>query len=204
MANRLLVPSVSTGNVPQLALDLLIYTYGFKLVKSLDDEHLYPFAGPLDGTALPVARGLTTACQLFQLDDISLIQLRSPPIYGHKNKFIESLKEHINGEVLVVGSANAGMRLQNLDQPRITEYTKETVPEVLPESGFMIDAVKTLDARALVLFTYEGDNIGNAREMATLLAETLGLPAKSLVAPISWQRVYGKDIPIGVEQGLYT
>lgn len=204
MATQIVLPTVSTGNVPQLALDLLIYTYGFKLVKSLGDEYLYPFVGPLDGLELPLGQGLTTACQLFQLDNIALIQLRSPPLPGRKLKFIEGIKSQIDGKVLIAGSANAGMQLENLDRLRIAQYTKDTIPPVLPESGYAVDAVKALDAEAIVLFTYEGDNIGNAKELAVVLAQKLGLPSKPLKQPLSWTRVYGKDIPLGVEQGLYT
>lgn len=204
MATRVVLPTVSTGNVPQLALDLLIYTYGFKLVKSLDDEHLYPFAGPLDGLTLPVEQGLTTACQLFQLNDIELIQIRSPPLPGQKSKFIDAIKSQLKGKVLVAGSANAGMKLEDLGQLRVAEYTKDTIPDRLPESGYAVEAVKALDADAIVLFTYEGDNIANAKELATILAQRLGLPSKPFQQPISWTRVYGKDIPTGVEQGLYT
>ena len=201
-----IVPCVSVGNVPQLAIDLLIHTYGFKLVRSLDDVHLYPFAGPLDGVNSVPEHGISTACQLFQLGDISILQLRSPPLNGHKRAFLQSVVDVVgDSDVLVVGSANAGMQFSDFGHEKIKEFTSSTVPQLIPESGYFVDAFDYFKtATGVVLFTYEGDNIQSAKLLATELCQRLGLDEKAFVHPFSWKRVYGNSIPLGIEQGLYS
>lgn len=76
---------------------------------------------------------------------------------------------------------------------------------------------------AAVLFVYEGDNFFDAHEFADRLGSILGLNVAQIKAqlphpkdkkrvaaepkwiePLSWQGVYGKEIPIGLEEGLYS
>lgn len=90
----------------------------------------------------------------------------------------------------------------------------------LPESGITLDLLEEISLLpvgkvcAPVLFVYEGDNFGDAHEFADKVATVLGLDVKSSKAnlptkgqwtqPVSWQWVYGKSVPVGLEEGLYS
>ena len=90
----------------------------------------------------------------------------------------------------------------------------------LPESGIVLDLMEEISALpvgkvcAPVLFVYEGDNFGDAHEFTDKVASVLGLDSEAVKAnlptkgqwtqPVSWQWVYGKSIPVGLEEGLYS
>lgn len=91
-----------------------------------------------------------------------------------------------------------------------------------------------LKVSAAVLYVFEGDNFEDARELADRLAGLVELDKKKVVQkqqqhrqqqqhstlssnfsilengefrwiePMSWNSVYGKEIPIGLEEGLYS
>lgn len=197
-----LVPSVSIGNVPQLAVDLLLSTYDeFELVKCLDDEYLSPFAGPRDFTEGPQPKGVATAAQLYRKGDIYIVQLRSPVLPFQKHNFAEQLKKELpSDDVLIVSSANAGARIQQ-GLPLLT-ISKPNEP--LQDSGFTQEALECFKCETVVLYTYEGDNIEDARQLAQVLVGKLGLEPRQFKTPVSWRHIYGKDVPLGLEQGIYT
>lgn len=103
MVRTLIVPLVSTGNVPQLALDLLVHSLSseFDFVKSLDSTFVHPFVGPLDYVLdqhVPVLFSKTapqkiysTALELFynESKDIYVLQQRTPVIQGYLNNLIK-------------------------------------------------------------------------------------------------------------------
>ncbi|CEP63153.1 Add66p LALA0_S07e03598g [Lachancea lanzarotensis] len=101
--STLLLPLVSTGNVPQLSTDLILHSLSadFKFVKELDSLYLFPFAGPLD-----FARGsqsnlyehtewksLTTPLELFYSPKLKMyvVQQRSPIIQKYENNFCQEV-----------------------------------------------------------------------------------------------------------------
>lgn len=92
----LVLPLVGTGNVPQLAVDLLLHSVpGFEYVCSLGQEYLYPFAGPLDhvvGEPAKLYNGATysTALELFYCKEreMYVVQQRTPVIPGYMNNFV--------------------------------------------------------------------------------------------------------------------
>lgn len=204
----LVIPSVSIGNVPQLALDLVIHTYGFQLVNSLDDEVLAPFVGPLDYVqGAPQPQDIATAMQLFQLNDDFILQIRSPPLPGQKQKFVNSVRDQIPElaakGTIIVGSANAGARLNSAGTN--SEISILSSPQPLQESGFVNEALQTFsNSRALISFVYEGDNLADALQMAQRIVLDLGLPPMKFRQPVSWNRLYGKEPPLGIEEGIYT
>lgn len=204
----LIIPSVSIGNVPQLAVDLLIYTFNFKFVRDLDDSTLCPFLGPADHVKdQPGADSLTTAAQLYRLGDDYLVQLRSPPLSGHKEEFVQSLiyqiPEASSHQVLILGSANAGTNESLEGNCRIEELDTASL---LPDSGYFSQALTAFPhASGLLIWVYEGDNFDDSIRLAKACSEKLGMPTPaSFRTPISWSRVYGNDIPLGIEKGLYT
>lgn len=105
MSRTLLIPLVSTGNVPQLTTDLVLHSLSkeFQFVKDLDSTYLHPFVGPLDYVSEQqepvlfnksnVAKVYSTAIELFYNDSKSLyvIQQRTPVIQGYLNNFVKEV-----------------------------------------------------------------------------------------------------------------
>ena len=98
----LILPLISTGNIPQLATDLILHSLAdeFRFVKSIDSIYLHPFIGPLDHTIdqdIPVlytdvlpTKSYSTALELFYNESRNLfvLQQRTPVINGYLNNFI--------------------------------------------------------------------------------------------------------------------
>lgn len=205
----IIIPSVSLGNVPQLALDLLIHTYGFEPVKVLSDESLCPFIGPMDySSSSKPSKGIATACQLFKLGDSYIVQVRSPPLLGHKAQFVRQLKseltEHLSNEqYIAIGSALAGVS----DSGSLSSITETQSATSLPDSGYLPELLKQFgeSMTALVSWVHEGDNSIDAINMARAIIQKLGWEQpENLVQPVSWSKLYGSSVPLGIENGLYT
>ncbi|KAI0051815.1 hypothetical protein FA95DRAFT_1484608 [Auriscalpium vulgare] len=91
----LIVPIVSTANVAQLAVDLLVANLSLHLIGSFDSRDLVPVVGGReDGLS-----GLTTPLELFGKEDVGIvcIQQRSPVLKSRKQEFIDTLLEFIKG-----------------------------------------------------------------------------------------------------------
>jgi proteasome chaperone 2 len=229
----LIVPAVSAGNVPQLAVDLLIHSFGAKLVDRLDDKYVYPFAGPRDyvrGEESQGMDGISTAVEVYQTHGTTIIQMRAPTLPGCRTQFVREvllpyMAKHGFSEVIVLGSSNAGMREVISTDDRIRIYSNgvsermaqlslsskpEAPPKQLQESGYTLDLLKLApgavpSVSAIVRFAYEGDNCDDAEELATTAVQVAGLTIPMVwKRPISWEGVYGKPVPIGVEEGLYS
>ncbi|CCH58648.1 hypothetical protein TBLA_0A08580 [Henningerozyma blattae CBS 6284] len=101
----LILPLVSTANVPQLTVDLLLHSttendiHAFKHIKSYSPETLLSFLGPVDklpieknssSSIYPNNQSYSTSFELFynQSTDTYLIQQRTPIITGYLNTFI--------------------------------------------------------------------------------------------------------------------
>lgn len=245
MTKLVIVPAISAGNIPQLAIDLLIHTLGAQRICALDDKFLYPFAGAQDyveGERPSNDGGFTRAAEAYTKDNITLIQLRSPPFPGMQWEFVQKtlfpfLNDPSNGftDIIVASSSNAGLIERHLIPPnRLKLYSDSDVlcqrlaslsvstatsattnsPSDLPlaESGFTKDILRHAheladkNVSSLVMFSYEGDNFDDATTMAAELVKAAGLdlPAPKWKMPKSWQGVYGRAIPSGLEQGLYS
>ncbi|CCF60611.1 hypothetical protein KAFR_0K02550 [Kazachstania africana CBS 2517] len=104
----LLLPLVSTGNVPQLSVDLILHSLSdeFEFVKSIDSTFLHPFVGPLDYgidqtepvlytqssfLETPSVKKFSTALELFynKSKRVYVLQQRTPTIQGYLNNFIK-------------------------------------------------------------------------------------------------------------------
>lgn len=126
MSRTLLVPLVSTGNVPQLTADLVLHSLSseFQFVRSLDSTYLHPFVGPLDYVfeqQKPVLfsnsapeKTYSTALELFHSEARSLyvIQQRTPVIQGYLNNFVKDVitplvKEFGISDVILLDSFGA-------------------------------------------------------------------------------------------------
>lgn len=103
MKKTLIVPLVSTGNVPQLTVDLLLHSLSseFDFVKSLDSTFVHPFVGPLDyvlDQPEPILfsktaphKAYSTALELFYNESkgLYIVQQRTPVIQGYLNNLIK-------------------------------------------------------------------------------------------------------------------
>ncbi|KAF5100672.1 hypothetical protein D0Z00_001184 [Geotrichum galactomycetum] len=89
----------------------------------------------------------------------------------------------------------------------------------LPESGIALDLLTAVAAAggkicAPLIYVYEGDNFGDAHEFADRVAAAAGVDVTAIktalptpgrwTQPVSWQWVYGKSVPVGLEEGLYS
>lgn len=133
-----------------------------------------------------------------------------------------ALRESVQSPRFILMHPPRGSLSERLSKMSLDTPLAEAPPSLsqLPESGIVLDLLQEISALpvgkvcAPVLFVYEGDNFGDAHEFADRAASLLGLDSEAVKAklpikgqwlqPVSWQWVYGKSIPIGLEEGLYS
>ncbi|KAG0331835.1 hypothetical protein BG004_001485 [Podila humilis] len=122
----LILPSVSIGNVPQLATDLFLAALSLDRVGSIEDENVVPVLGPADSplditkslssTQTHSTAGLSLAVEVFQSKDgkWTLIQQRSPTIAHRSGHYVENLVKFIQDsqfdQVVLLTSADGARR----------------------------------------------------------------------------------------------
>ncbi|KAF9428023.1 Proteasome assembly chaperone 2 [Podila epigama] len=136
----LILPSVSIGNVPQLATDLLLAALKLDRVGSIEDENVVPVLGPADSAHEPssTAKGshssgsllsssstttssssssrLSLAVEVFQSKDgkWTLVQQRSPTVAHRSGHYVENLVQFIRDsqfdQVVLLASADGARR----------------------------------------------------------------------------------------------
>lgn len=229
----LVIPTISIGNVPQLANDLIIQTFNGEKAGSLDPLYLYPFSCPIDRPAEQDADvGVSTAADVFYVKehDVTIIHQRSPIIPGNTQSYVQHtllpfIEEFKFKKVFVLCSSDAGM-VPGISSGTIRKYSIEdllsTYVETLningdenvgsydPLPSLVKVLVKCLDTMKintsfLVCFAYEGDNFSDGKALASEAIDSLGLgTVAEWKKPKSWSGVYGtRDIPIYLEEGLY-
>ena len=134
-------------------------------------------------------------------------------------------------QIIMIGSSNAGLMMkQNGSQSqkfsRIQLYSDSVenqlaglklasennirpIPDTLAESGIVKDVLKqckspTCLCCGIVMFAYEGDNFSDAEELCDYVIGILTIEKHEWIRPKSWKRVYGREVPVGLEQGLYS
>ncbi|EPQ27246.1 uncharacterized protein PFL1_05169 [Pseudozyma flocculosa PF-1] len=112
--NTLILPMVSVGSVPQLAVDLLLHSPALALEKvaRLDHSDCIPFAGPDEGAK---GNAISTALEVFQnRAGLTVIQHRSPVFKSREKAFTDRLVAWIRSanfkQVLVLSSIDAAAR----------------------------------------------------------------------------------------------
>lgn len=115
--STLVIPSISIGNVPQLAVDLLIHTFKLQKIGTLEDKYLFPFASPIDTTDAVTQKGVSCGLEVFYdaTKHITIIQQRSPIISGFTKAFVDEsilpfISEYKFAKILVLDSADAGQQ----------------------------------------------------------------------------------------------
>ncbi|GAM21939.1 hypothetical protein SAMD00019534_051140, partial [Acytostelium subglobosum LB1] len=115
-----LQPALTLGNVPQLAIDLIINTYQLKRVGFIHNENVVPLIGndTFDSTTEGGQQQgtMSLSVEVFQSQQakITLVQQRSPILEGCIHKFANSLlqwyKQAGFRELLFLASTNANKR----------------------------------------------------------------------------------------------
>lgn len=132
--STLIIPSISIGNIPQLANDLLIHTLNFNKIGSLNDTYLYPFASPIDTlNDVGQKKGISTAVGVYHNKELKLtiIQQRSPIIPSFTKTYVNEvilpfIKEANVKKFLILDSSDAGL-VENLSPGTIDFYSNEDV-----------------------------------------------------------------------------
>ncbi|KAJ2787876.1 hypothetical protein GGI15_000384 [Coemansia interrupta] len=115
----LVVPAVSIGNVPQLAVDLLINTLRAPRIGVIDSPALTPISGPAGYDHLD-ADMRSMPLEIYQSEDEkwTIIQQRAPPLPKHHRIFARELVEYIKSSgfarVVVLASSDAALRTDAL------------------------------------------------------------------------------------------
>jgi hypothetical protein len=192
----LVVPLLSVGNVPQLAVDLVVNSFALARCGIVTDDAVEPMAS---SHVYSHRDGAAFACELFQFHDTVLLQLRSKLRQNEIGPFCQRLAAFAGSfaEVVVLGSADAGW-LMHPDVDRLnvkytaakpeaaatlealglkalrweTSKAEETMHDaVFPKrsfAGLLQEAVKHA-ATELVLFCNEGENIPESQLLARVL-----------------------------------
>ncbi|EGW32966.1 uncharacterized protein SPAPADRAFT_60298 [Spathaspora passalidarum NRRL Y-27907] len=131
-STTLIIPSISIGNIPQLAIDLLIHTFSFAKVGSLDDLYVYPFASPVDYSKTPVP-GISRAIEVYHCPELqlTLVQQRSPILPSYTDVFVKEtilpfIKAFKFARVVVLDSSDAGL-VEHVHAGGIEVYTTEVL-----------------------------------------------------------------------------
>lgn len=217
------IPSLSVGNVPQLAVDLLIESLKMKKIGFAFHPGIVPVIGP---PAFAHEPQNTSSCEVFINDDkkIVALQLRAPVAAKLLQSFLDQvlslLIESCPRQVVVLGSCFSHerrdpavkLKMEYVGNKLFTdEYVNELAEFVqqpdnkLPWQGFATKMFDTFDGKLNiplgVLYAYvsEGDNVPDARELCLCLDKILKsldkTDVQSLAMPISWRLLFGNDGP---------
>ncbi|SPO30084.1 related to ADD66 - protein involved in 20S proteasome assembly [Ustilago trichophora] len=133
----LIIPAVSIGSVPQLAVDLLLHHAELKLVKvgRLDPSFCFPFVGPCDTCS--DQKDLTTALEVFSNGSLTVIQQRSPVYKSHEITYISRLLSWISSfnfsETLWLTSIDAAARTDaEFSTPLLSLFPPNSSPPSTP------------------------------------------------------------------------
>ncbi|KAI9505122.1 hypothetical protein GGI25_000372 [Coemansia spiralis] len=137
--STLIVPSVSIGNVPQLAVDLIVNTLSLTRVGILASSSLLPISGPPGYDHLDEDQR-SVPLEIFQTADAkwTVLQQRSPPLPKHHRLFaqetVDFIKQGKFSRVVLLTSSDAALRGDALiDGPQIRSLSVNCQDEQLAE-----------------------------------------------------------------------
>ncbi|KAJ8964615.1 hypothetical protein NQ314_004750 [Rhamnusium bicolor] len=221
----LILPTVSVGNVPQLAVDLLITTYNFNKITTIWHPAIVSSVG--DDPYHSDRGEICTACELYGNKELKLatIQLRSTVETKLALKFFRDLQEAIlplNLKNVVILSSAFDYELRNINNEKFYYISNEEIEDVMESnnvkllepslngkyfingSGFATKLYEILklnvNCTLLVKYVSEGDNRPDAlmtlRKMFKLFAINDSEP--KIIFPTSWEFVFGGPPPLGM------
>ncbi|XP_053696089.1 proteasome assembly chaperone 2 [Sabethes cyaneus] len=190
----LIVPSVSVGNVAQLAVDLLIETLKMQKIGLLWHPALIPVVGP--AAYAHDTDKITTTAELYVSEQRKLVvlQLRAPLVGALQTDFLDNLsgfaRDKQFSEVVILSSsfahenhqvgarpyrylANESFLTSRAEKLRTLQWTSAE-GNVIHGGGFAValwNACSEKQLASLVLFNYvsEGDNTADAVQLISLL-----------------------------------
>jgi len=140
----LIMPTLSIGNIGQLAVDLIINTLSMKRVAYIDEPSVLPFIGNDVYAKQDTNRGvLSINIEVFfsEKHELTIIQQRAPVIQGKSNIFttnlIEWIRENHFKRVLLLSSADSSHRIDTQitdnTQLRYTAISTKNLDKILLE-----------------------------------------------------------------------
>ncbi|KAK9455328.1 PAC2 family-domain-containing protein [Dipodascopsis uninucleata] len=147
----LILPAVSSGNVPQLALDLIVHSFNVPFAGIIDHKGLlYPFAGPSERwierdtkAAVSAGNGISSALEIYHNSKITCLIQRSPTLPGCKDRFVNDIllpliEKNEFTKILLLSSSDAARR---------SNPAGSKVMTILPSSGvYDIDSNEAIEA----------------------------------------------------------
>ncbi|KAK9366968.1 PAC2 family-domain-containing protein [Lipomyces kononenkoae] len=120
----LILPAVSSANVPQLAIDLLVHSFRIPFYSLLDHGGLlYPFAGPRedpaplenDASARVPKSGIASSLEVYHNSSVTCLIQRAPTLPASRNLFISKvllpfIQQNKFSKVVLLSSTDASRR----------------------------------------------------------------------------------------------
>ncbi|KAI9136992.1 PAC2 family-domain-containing protein [Paraphysoderma sedebokerense] len=130
--STLLMPTISTANISQLSIDLIVSSLDLKKVGYVVTPYVLPIAG-VNAFTGDIKDGLSTAMEVFQTEDKSLtvVQQRTPIVKGFARQFTNDLMTWIRGcvfsQVIFLSGADATLRIDSQleSTPTLRIFTSE-------------------------------------------------------------------------------
>lgn len=193
------VPSVTVGNVPQLAVDILVSSLPMQLVGRVHHIDLLPLCG-----GRPDGEGLVTALEVYYSEEHKMVclQQRSPVRQGSWNRFYHDLVHALisagASRFLALVSCEPRYQLDRaLETASRLVYTPTLAAKREPcfEGLYLIDVLCEQEAqcRALGLYASEGDNAQDGMMLADAVGSIEHVSNVKWVRPASWAGCFGDD-----------
>lgn len=217
---KLVIASVSTGNVGQLTADLLINSLSMEKIALMFSPAIIPMIGP---SAFSDASGdLSTASEFFisEKNKIVLLLIRSPVNFFYVQSLCDEIIDFIKSEgiIEVIQLSSAFSYEQHFVDQNPFEFVSNEIYQVtesishfnkstqskIPGCGIAIklhDIATTHQIPSIVLFKYvsEGDNTFDAMQFASKINKLFDQPIPEkegkvdLKVPISWRHMFGHN-----------
>lgn len=216
-----ILPSLSIGNVPQLAIDLIIESLKMKKIGFAFHAAIVPVLG---APAFSHDPSETTSCDVFVSEEKKLlaVQIRSPITAKLLDSFLEALIKFVSStdpkEVIVLGSCFSHERHDDaltrkleyvaneefckLYGSKLTDYIQKDAIKMQAFALKLYQALSNkLEVPLALLYAYvsEGDNVPDAKDLALFLNHVLNvIPATNpsqLPLPASWTLLFGNAGP---------
>ncbi|VDB91987.1 unnamed protein product [Peniophora sp. CBMAI 1063] len=126
----LICPVVSTANVPQLSVDLLIASLGLQCIGIFDPQYLVPAIGGRDDDET----GVTSPLELYGREGVNavIMQPRSPVLKSAKEEYIAALLQFMQESHFSAVLFLTGVDVQNRTDEQMISATYHIVPPNSP------------------------------------------------------------------------
>lgn len=185
---KLIIPTVSCGNIPQLLIDLIVNSNGLKRTGEIHSNCVLNVFGP--GA---FGEDFAMALEIYHNKDLCVLQMRSPCIPNMYDVFAMELVTWIESqkfdEVLVLCSADASFRLDlepiRTYGPMFNQFPTLTTFD-LEGSGILNSFMKfkKFEVSLFLVYCLEGDNTRDSLVWYETLKPILNLEEK--IIPKCW------------------